>query len=155
MKYICSGMAFLHNRGVIHGDLKSANVLFDSAGTAKVTRKKSCLLLYKGCLLLHKGPADAESSNFVAKHHHYTRGATQSHLRITRPVCMALVCTFFVLAPPTPLMMCQIADFGTARWTQHVASTVLATAISTTKSNNTHMSIAWAAPEVWKHKTMS
>ncbi|CAN0462475.1 unnamed protein product, partial [Ascophyllum nodosum] len=36
MKYICSGMAFLHNRGVIHGDLKSANVLFDSAGTAKV-----------------------------------------------------------------------------------------------------------------------
>ena len=39
MKYICSGMAFLHNRGVIHGDLKSANVLFDSAGTAKVTRK--------------------------------------------------------------------------------------------------------------------
>ncbi|CAM9572153.1 unnamed protein product [Ascophyllum nodosum] len=76
MKYICSGMAFLHNRGVIHGDLKSANVLFDSAGTAK------------------------------------------------------------------------IADFGTARWTQHVASTVLATAISTTKSNNTHTSIAWAAPEV-------
>ena len=37
MKYICSGMAFLHNRGVVHGDLKSANVLFDSAGTAKVT----------------------------------------------------------------------------------------------------------------------
>ena len=41
MKYICSGMAFLHNRGVIHGDLKSANVLFDSAGTAKVTRKNT------------------------------------------------------------------------------------------------------------------
>ena len=39
MNYIFSGMAFLHNKGVIHGDLKSANVLFDSAGMAKVTRK--------------------------------------------------------------------------------------------------------------------
>lgn len=33
---ICSGMAFLHSNKTVHGDLKSANVLFDSAGRVKV-----------------------------------------------------------------------------------------------------------------------
>ena len=36
MRDICFGMAFLHSRGAIHGDVKSANVLFDGSGTAKV-----------------------------------------------------------------------------------------------------------------------
>ena len=39
MEYMCSGMAFLNNRDMIDGDLESANVFFDSAGTVKVTRK--------------------------------------------------------------------------------------------------------------------
>lgn len=33
---ICSGMAFLHRKETVHGDLKSPNVLFDGAGRAKV-----------------------------------------------------------------------------------------------------------------------
>lgn len=33
---VCSGMAFLHSKKTVHGDLKSANVLFDAAGRAKV-----------------------------------------------------------------------------------------------------------------------
>ena len=37
VKDVCSGMAFLHSRKTVHGDLKSANVLFDAAGRAKVS----------------------------------------------------------------------------------------------------------------------
>lgn len=33
---ICAGMAFLHSKEAVHGDLKSANVLLDGAGRAKV-----------------------------------------------------------------------------------------------------------------------
>lgn len=33
---ICAGMAYLHDEETIHGDLKSANVLFDGHGRAKV-----------------------------------------------------------------------------------------------------------------------
>lgn len=33
---VCSGMAFLHAESFVHGDLKSANVLFDAQGKAKV-----------------------------------------------------------------------------------------------------------------------
>lgn len=33
---VCSGMAFLHGEAFVHGDLKSANVLFDANGRAKV-----------------------------------------------------------------------------------------------------------------------
>lgn len=35
---VCAGMAFLHHRETVHGDLKSANVLFDGYGRAKVRR---------------------------------------------------------------------------------------------------------------------
>lgn len=35
---VCAGMAFLHSKATVHGDLKSANVLFDGAGRAKVGR---------------------------------------------------------------------------------------------------------------------
>lgn len=33
---ICAGMTFLHGKGTVHGDLKSANVLLDGDGRAKV-----------------------------------------------------------------------------------------------------------------------
>lgn len=33
---ICNGMRFLHGKGAVHGDLKSANVLLDGDGRAKV-----------------------------------------------------------------------------------------------------------------------
>ena len=33
---VCSGMAFLHAEAFVHGDLKSANILFDANGRAKV-----------------------------------------------------------------------------------------------------------------------
>ncbi|CAM9774536.1 unnamed protein product, partial [Scytosiphon promiscuus] len=33
---ICAGMAFLHSKDTIHGDLKSANVLLDGGGRAKI-----------------------------------------------------------------------------------------------------------------------
>ncbi|CAN0499048.1 unnamed protein product [Scytosiphon promiscuus] len=33
---VCAGMAFLHSRQAVHGDLKSANVLLDGEGRAKV-----------------------------------------------------------------------------------------------------------------------
>lgn len=35
---ICTGMAFLHSKATVHGDLKSANVLFDGVGRAKVPK---------------------------------------------------------------------------------------------------------------------
>lgn len=33
---ICAGMAFLHSKNTVHGDLKSVNVLLDGDGRAKV-----------------------------------------------------------------------------------------------------------------------
>ncbi|CAM9360961.1 unnamed protein product [Scytosiphon promiscuus] len=33
---VCAGMTFLHGKGTVHGDLKSANVLLDGAGRAKI-----------------------------------------------------------------------------------------------------------------------
>lgn len=38
---ICAGMAFLHRKEMVHGDMKSANVLFDAEGRAKV-RSNMC-----------------------------------------------------------------------------------------------------------------
>ena len=40
---ICTGMAFLHSKEAVHGDLKSANVLLDGAGRAKV-RVGHCMI---------------------------------------------------------------------------------------------------------------
>lgn len=36
MQDISAGVAFLHSKQTVHGDLKSANVLFDGQGRAKV-----------------------------------------------------------------------------------------------------------------------
>lgn len=33
---VCAGIAFLHGKATVHGDLKSANVLLDGSGRAKV-----------------------------------------------------------------------------------------------------------------------
>ena len=41
---ICTGMAFLHSMNTVHGDLKSANVLLDGGGRAKVM-----LSVFGGC----------------------------------------------------------------------------------------------------------
>ena len=41
---VCAGMAFLHGKETVHGDLKSANVLLDSAGRAKVSMGRRCQL---------------------------------------------------------------------------------------------------------------
>ena len=43
---ICAGMAFLHSKETVHGDLKSANVLLDGAGRAKV--RVSCDATFGG-----------------------------------------------------------------------------------------------------------
>jgi len=39
---ICAGMRFLHGKETVHGDLKSANVLLDGAGRAKVRATGNC-----------------------------------------------------------------------------------------------------------------
>lgn len=43
VKDVCSGMAFLHAKKTVHGDLKSANILFDTSGRAKVQHPESTL----------------------------------------------------------------------------------------------------------------
>ena len=35
-KDVCAGIVFLHRKNIVHGDLKSPNVLFDGVGRAKV-----------------------------------------------------------------------------------------------------------------------
>ena len=35
---VCAGMAFLHSKCAVHGDIKSANVLLDGEGRAKVSK---------------------------------------------------------------------------------------------------------------------
>lgn len=42
VKDVCTGMAFLHRQAFVHGDLKSANVLFEADGTAKVRCVHQC-----------------------------------------------------------------------------------------------------------------
>lgn len=39
---ICAGMTFLHSKDVVHGDLKSPNVLLDGDGRAKVSAAWPC-----------------------------------------------------------------------------------------------------------------
>lgn len=34
---ICAGMAFLHSKRTVHGDLKAANILLDGAGRVKAS----------------------------------------------------------------------------------------------------------------------
>lgn len=34
---VCAGVVFFHSKVIIHGDLKSANVLFDTDGRARVS----------------------------------------------------------------------------------------------------------------------
>ena len=35
-KDVCAGLVYFHSKIIVHGDLKSVNVLFDGAGRAKV-----------------------------------------------------------------------------------------------------------------------
>ena len=44
---ICTGMAFLHSKNTVHGDLKSANVLLDGDGRAKVMMSVLRVHLFK------------------------------------------------------------------------------------------------------------
>lgn len=45
---VCAGMEFLHSRETVHGDLKSANVLLDGAGRAKVRKEGMlCCVQYR------------------------------------------------------------------------------------------------------------
>lgn len=37
---LCAGVAFFHSKDAVHGDLKSANVLLDGAGRAKVRQSR-------------------------------------------------------------------------------------------------------------------
>lgn len=37
---VCAGVAFFHSKDAVHGDLKSANVLLDGAGRAKVRQPR-------------------------------------------------------------------------------------------------------------------
>lgn len=41
---VCAGMAFLHENGVVHGDLKSANVFLDGNDRAKVWKSSFVLV---------------------------------------------------------------------------------------------------------------
>lgn len=50
---ICTGMAFLHGKNTVHGDLKSANVLLDGDGRAKVIQSVLRTDLFK---TLFEGP---------------------------------------------------------------------------------------------------
>lgn len=43
---VCRGMGFLHGKGMVHGDLKSANILLDGGGRAKVRRACGVKLSY-------------------------------------------------------------------------------------------------------------
>lgn len=46
---VCSGMVFLHSKQTVHGDLKSANVLFSAAGRAKVCECFKALVWCVSC----------------------------------------------------------------------------------------------------------
>lgn len=42
---VCEGMAFLHNKKAVHGDLKSANVMLDGMGRAKA--RPQCVVVFE------------------------------------------------------------------------------------------------------------
>ena len=56
VKDVCSGMVFLHASTFVHGGLKSANVLFDASGRAKVCAHVFCwfcvLWVYVDCIFV-------------------------------------------------------------------------------------------------------
>ncbi|CAN0183301.1 unnamed protein product, partial [Ectocarpus fasciculatus] len=58
---ICAGMAFLHGKNTVHGDLKSANVLLDGGGRAKVRRMLAESLFRLGPCVLESGGSTYKS----------------------------------------------------------------------------------------------
>ncbi|CAM9820486.1 unnamed protein product, partial [Ectocarpus sp. 8 AP-2014] len=60
---ICAGMAFLHGKNTVHGDLKSANVLLDGGGRAKVriSSGKSLFRLGPRAFVLESGGSTYKS----------------------------------------------------------------------------------------------
>lgn len=60
---VCAGLAFLHSKDTIHGDLKSANVLLDGAGRAKVNSAESTGLFWVASLSSTDGTGGCPSTN--------------------------------------------------------------------------------------------
>ena len=145
---ICAGMAFLHSKNTVHGDLKSANVLLDGDDRAKVICRLWLGVDYSNCAStdfclsrLDNAPMAPWARNFNTR---VKKSALAFPLlaTISRQLEVVLFCVF----------LSQIADFGTSRWTQSTNTTGLAT--YTTKLNQTtQMIIAWSAPEVRSLRT--
>jgi serine/threonine protein kinase len=47
MKEILEGLIYLHDNGVVHRDIKSANILVDSSGVCKLAGKNLTLSFFR------------------------------------------------------------------------------------------------------------
>ena len=69
MSQISEGLAFLHSKNLVHGDLKPDNILLNKVGTSEdmVSLKLTDYGLAKSCILFSQEQAEGESENKMIK----------------------------------------------------------------------------------------
>lgn len=86
---VCAGMAFLHGKATIHGDLKSGNVLFDASMRAKVrafVRDVSCgVAVWEEAIAVEQAVAGDRKNREKSAGQFHFRGRFSLHL----PPCSA------------------------------------------------------------------
>lgn len=109
---VCAGTAFCHSKDVVHGDLKSANVLLDGAGRAKVGHmfvvagSNDVHVLCQEPKFAHGLPPDCWYYILL-----YTRGSSRD-FKARQP--LSITSPFKPFDPSSRLRVCSLFRLGTS-----------------------------------------